>query len=198
MTDIRQCTIEDLPYIYEICYLTGYDKVTLETICEDKYKTGHYYAAPYLYFDIECCFVVTVENIPKGYILGTHDTETYTQWLNTHWLPKVRKYYDLQKFQNRDPFETHLNNCIINDTEIEDRLKDYPAHLHIDLLPELQGKGMGRKLIEVFFNRCREKGAQRVHLGVSKENPGAIAFYNKLGMYVISEDEEGINMGYDL
>jgi len=198
MIEIRQCTIEDLPYVYEICYLTGYPPGTSDEVCTDRYKVGHYYAAPYLYFDIECCFVATVEKIPKGYILGTLNTEEYTKWLNKEWLPKIRNYYDLNKLNVNDHFEAHLNSCIINDTKFEEQLIEYPAHLHIDLLPELQGKGMGRKLMNVFFETCRKKNAVKVHLGVSKENPGAISFYKKMGMNIIFEEEDSYIMGCDL
>ena len=48
-------------------------------------------------------------------------------------------------------------------------LLSYPAHLHIDILPEGQGQGMGRKLIEIFCNKLIEMKVQALHLEVGKE-----------------------------
>ena len=38
-------------------------------------------------------------------------------------------------------------------TSIVAEVADYPAHLHIDLLPELQGQGFGRALIRRLLAR---------------------------------------------
>lgn len=198
MIEIRQCTMADMPYIYEICWKTGYRGQSVEGMLNDKFKIGHYFAAPYLHYDMECCFVATDMGIPKGYILGTSDTVNYTKWLNSQWLPQVRNFYDFSKEASDNPFGKFVDDCLENDTVVDQSLFEYPAHLHIDLLPDLQGKGLGRKLMGVFFNRCLKKGASRVHLGVSKKNPGAVAFYKKMGMFVISEWDTGYTMGYNL
>ncbi len=57
----------------------------------------------------------------------------------------------------------------------------YPAHLHIDLLPELQGQGWGRRLIEILIERLRERGVPGLHLAASTDNAGALAFYPRVG-----------------
>lgn len=198
MIEIRQCTLADLPYIYEICWKTGDNGTPLDSAFSDKFKMGHYYAAPYLHHDLGCCFAATEKGIPKGYILGSADTVNYTKWFNSQWLPSVRKLYDLESQGEYGPRETFLNECIKNDTVLHKSLYEFPAHLHINLLPELQGKGLGRKLMDTFFERCRKKGANRVHLGVSKVNTGALTFYRKMGMYPIYETESAFFLGYDL
>jgi ribosomal protein S18 acetylase RimI-like enzyme len=58
----------------------------------------------------------------------------------------------------------------------------YPAHLHIDLLPETQGQGLGRRLIETLFAELERRGVPGLHLGMDPENVGAAAFYERLGM----------------
>ncbi|MBB6480409.1 GNAT family N-acetyltransferase [Spirochaeta isovalerica] len=194
MIEIRPYELTDLPYLYEICWKTALNGNSVEGVIDDKYKVGHYFAAPYVYFDRDCCFVVTRDNIPAGYIVGTADTVGYTKWLNSEWLPKVRRLYDIPS-ESSEPFQQFINDCIKNDTLVDKSLSEYPGHLHIDLLPELQGKGLGRKLMEMFFNSCRRKGTEGVHLGVSKQNPGAVAFYRKMGMFVISESEGAYMMG---
>jgi hypothetical protein len=58
----------------------------------------------------------------------------------------------------------------------------YPAHLHIDLLPRTQGRGLGRALIGRLTDALRERGVPGLHLGVDPANTGARAFYARLGL----------------
>ena len=60
-------------------------------------------------------------------------------------------------------------------------LAEHPAHLHIDLLPRLQGQGWGRRLLTEVLDGLAQVGAAGVHLGVDEENTGAQAFYERRG-----------------
>lgn len=60
-------------------------------------------------------------------------------------------------------------------------LDKFPAHLHIDLLPEFQGKGFGRQLIETYLNKLREQSVKGVHLIMDGQNFGAEKFYYRVG-----------------
>src|SRR5690625_4827608 len=57
----------------------------------------------------------------------------------------------------------------------------WPAHVHIDLLPVVQGQGMGRATMIALLDLLRAAGAPGVHLGVDPANTGAVAFYERLG-----------------
>lgn len=50
--------------------------------------------------------------------------------------------------------------------------------------PELIGKGVGKSLFSHALNRSRERGFQKLQL---EADPNAIGFYEKMGMYKISE-----------
>ena len=56
-----------------------------------------------------------------------------------------------------------------------------PLDLHIDLRPELQGRGVGRQLIDELLRRLATAGSHGVHLGVDTRNTHAIGFYEHLG-----------------
>ena len=71
-------------------------------------------------------------------------------------------------------------------------LDKYPAHLHIDILPIVQGMGYGRKLIERFFDQLRSLNVQGVHLVVSKSNKKAIGFYKKVDLKILKTHGESI------
>jgi ribosomal protein S18 acetylase RimI-like enzyme len=77
-------------------------------------------------------------------------------------------------------------------------LTEYPAHLHIDILPEGQGKGMGRKLIEIFVDALRRQKVKALHLQVGKSNENAVHFYQRVGFHIIKEYERAIAFGMKL
>ncbi|HHM01794.1 MAG TPA: GNAT family N-acetyltransferase, partial [Caldithrix abyssi] len=81
---------------------------------------------------------------------------------------------------------------------LREELRDYPAHLHIDILPEGQGRGMGRKLMEAFMTTLRKKNIPALHLEVGLSNSGAIAFYRRMGFSTIAEYEKSLALGIKL
>lgn len=61
---------------------------------------------------------------------------------------------------------------------VDDR---WPAHLHIDLLPEARGTGVGRDLMTRWLDALRADGIAGCHLTTWAENDGAIAFFEAVG-----------------
>ncbi len=57
----------------------------------------------------------------------------------------------------------------------------WPAHLHIDLLPEARGKGLGGQLVRMWLGRLAELQVPGCHLGTILENRSAIAFFEAMG-----------------
>jgi ribosomal protein S18 acetylase RimI-like enzyme len=74
-------------------------------------------------------------------------------------------------------------------------LADYPAHLHIDLLPRIQQKGIGRNLMDALFAELARQKVRGLHLGVGSSNTGAVAFYKRTGFSVLEEEEWGFTLG---
>jgi len=197
---VRRAVLSDLPYLYEICLKTGDESRDASALFYDQYLIGHYYAAPYLIYEAGICFVVEYEYRPQGYILAVPDTAAFNRWMEEEWLPPLRTRY-------RRPFppaKSEKENEIIGfihkrhfpiNTAGQALLADYPAHLHIDLLPRIQGKGRGRVLIDTLFNELARKGVSGLHLGVGSANSGAIAFYRKTGFSVLKEHDWGLTMG---
>jgi ribosomal protein S18 acetylase RimI-like enzyme len=75
---------------------------------------------------------------------------------------------------------------------------DYPAHLHVDLLPRAQGSGNGRRLVEHLFSRLRAMGVRGVHLGVDADNERAVGFYRHLGMRPVRRQPGALLLGMPL
>nr|WP_269330409.1 GNAT family N-acetyltransferase [Kineosporia babensis] len=125
-----------------------------------------------------------------GYVLGTADTAGFVQRYTESWVPYLRQRYP-QPHAESDRFLLELG--LNPERMLAEGLAAYPAHLHIDLLPQAQGQGFGRQLIHRFLQTVRAAGAPAVHLGVAESNTGAIAFYQRLGFERLPVD--GIHLG---
>lgn len=196
---IRPATDADVPYLYEICLKTGHTGGDATSFFQNPYMLGSYWAAPYLHFNKELCFIAeNKDGRPAGYIVGTRDTAQYNNWLAQNWLPILQRHYAYLEPKNEK--EKNLLAQIQKQTVGAGVWENigYPAHLHIDLLPELQGQGMGRRLIEAWLEKAKELRVAGVHLGVSAHNTGAIGFYQHLGFSILETKEHSITFGMKL
>lgn len=78
-----------------------------------------------------------------------------------------------------------------------DLVGQYRATMHIDMIPEYQGQGWGRKLIERFAESVRTSGSdygRGIHIGVSGENTEVVPFYEKLQFRVFQGGEKEGNV----
>jgi len=203
--NIRKGMLSDIPYLYDVCLKTGDNGNDASALFFDPYLIGQYYAAPYLFFHYGICFVAEYQYRPQGYILGVPDTVSFEKWMEEQWLPPLRLRYPKPfspEIVRSEKEAWILNNIHERRFPVESKsmdapkwLSDYPAHLHIDILPSLQGKGIGRKLMEKLFTELEKQGAPGLHLGVSSSNPGAVGFYKKFGFTTLEEESWGFTMG---
>ena len=178
---IRPFRPGDEPALSEICLRTADAGSDATGIFEDDAIWGHIWALPYVERHPDLAFVVEDENgTPMGYVVATDDTDGFEEWFRTQWWPR---------FANRWPKPeaevTRQDGTLLyaygRGEKPERYAADFPAHLHIDLLPQAQGQGAGRRLIETLFAALRERGVAGLHLVASAENTGAMAFYTRLG-----------------
>ena len=200
---IRNVHPSDLPYLYNICLKTGANGDDATALFQDLYMVGQYYAAPYVFYEPDICFVAEKEgeHIPLGYVLGASDSHKFYKWMDETWLKEIRLRYT-NGYKPETPQEHYLYNRI-TDTgpyafDSDMYRNEYPAHMHIDILPELQHTGCGRRLVEAFLDALRKKNVPGIHLGVSSDNLNAQGFYKKLGFSVLEGDKYGMVLGMKL
>ncbi len=183
-----------MPELYEICLKTGENGNDASGVIDFPNLLGDFYAAPYAIYEPELCFVLVNNGRPVGYVLAASDTPAFERWMFDEWFPPLREKYPKPAADGTD-HQSHLLRTI-HKTECEpDNEPGYPAHLHIDILPEGQGGGWGLKLMEALWNQLRSMGVPAVHLGVSKANANAVGFYKHIGYHVISEHQWGYTLG---
>ncbi len=200
---IRGGELFDLPALYRICLLTGEVGTDATGRYRDPDLLGHFYAGPYAVADPGLAFVAVDDQGVAGYVLGTADTTGFADWLEAAWWPRLREQY-LPSVWGSDPGDGTLDWRLVRqlhgerDAPDDAVLRDYPAHLHIDLLPRAQGQGAGRRLIETLADELRRRGVPGVHVDVSAANTGAIAFYHRVGFAPVVESAYGVILGMDL
>jgi GNAT superfamily N-acetyltransferase len=199
---IRKAVISDIPYLYEICLKTGDSGKDASALYNDPYVVGQFYAAPYLIYPEGVCFVAEHEYRPQGYIVAAPDTAAFRQWMDQVWLPPLRERYPqpfppemLRSEMEKNIISTFHHNQFPMLLDDMPWFGDYPAHLHIDLLPQLQGKGCGRLLMNKLCEELARQAIPGVHLGVGFKNQGAIAFYQKTGFTTLQETQWGLMLG---
>lgn len=70
------------------------------------------------------------------------------------------------------------------------------TRLHkIYLLPEAQGKGAGKLLIDTIENMAKVNHSEAISLNVNKFNK-ALSFYQKNGFEIVSEEDIELDFGY--
>lgn len=185
MAKIRNYRETDLDALYRICLETGASGKDATPLYRDHKIVGHVYAAPYAKFSPETAFVLEDDEGVGGYIIGPADTHAFELRLEREWWPKFRKTYPDPDPAGHEKWglDERMMYLIHHPQRTPRRLSEpYPAHLHIDLLPRLQGRGFGRTLIESWSECVRGLGACGFHLGVGAANERAIGFYRTIGL----------------
>ena len=149
------------------------------------------FAGPYAALEPDLTFVLDDGGRAVGYVLGTSDTERYVRDFREKWLPTVAGKHPLPGGEPGTP-DAVITELLHNPERfIHPALTEYPAHLHIDLLPGYQGQGYGRALLTTLFAALNKAGAERVHLVMSTANTGARAFYDRMGFHEIAVEDPG-------
>lgn len=157
------------------------------------------FVLPYVHRHPEAAFVVEADDgRVTGYIVSAPDTDAFERWFAAEWWPTYAVRWPAAAAVS-DQERGILDYANARGSSADPwQAAGYPAHLHIDLLPELQGQGSGRRLIATLTARLRELGVPGVHLVASAANAGALAFYPRVGFTPLSADGDDRAFGMPL
>lgn len=187
MTAIRRYRPEDRAAVADVCLRTAAGGADATGLYSDDALMPEVYALPYLEYAPDLAFVVDDRGRVGGYVLGVADTAGFIDWYAREWAPGLRARHPSPGAPTAHrPAYTEAQ--LIADGGDPERMRiaeldAYPAHLHIDLLPEHQGRGWGRRLIDTLRAALAERGVPAVHLGLDPANTAARAFYERLGFH---------------
>jgi ribosomal protein S18 acetylase RimI-like enzyme len=184
---IRQARAEDTDAIFDICLRTADAGRDARALYSNPLLPGYLWAASYRVLEPDFAFVLADADRAVGYVIGAPDSANFDRRLEAEWWPYVTR--QLAGFRPKTPHDEMAMGRI---GQAEDApewlLADYPAHMHINLLPHVQASGWGRRMIDTELAALKARGVAGVHLGVSPTNEPAKGFYRYLGFEDISRD----------
>jgi len=196
---IRPAVPGDLDRLYEICLRTGDAGGDATALHADPQLLGHVWAAPYLVHAPDRALVLVDEgDVAVGYVLGALDSRAFEAALERSWWPPLRDRYPLDHDGRTPADRTAVELIHQPPLAVDEVVAAHPSHLHVDLLPEAQGQGWGRRLVEAELASLAAAGSAGVHLGVSARNERAIGFYRALGFAELGRSRHGLAFGLRL
>ncbi len=193
---IRNYRQADQAAVENITYRTGFsgEDLTGRGLFDDRRLFFLLFIAYYTHYEPEHCFVAADARTEQavGFIVGTENSflqarafqkiipravlhivgVTLRHYPRT--LLVLKRWYRLQA-----EIESHGTDPAL--------FCDFPAHLHINVLPEYQGLGLGSRLIRHYETHLHQDGVKGVHLQTSNHNCKALPFYAKMGYRVVRE-----------
>lgn len=182
MVTIRKYEEKDYENVRFVCLNSeGPDEVP----CEETGRFIHYtFCNYYIEKEPENCFVVDDNGKAVGYIICAENFDRFKKIFDEEYLPLSKQFGD-------GKYEWALNAY-----NAQEKYKnEYPAHLHIDILPEYHRMGLGGKLVETLCEHLAGKGIEGVCLTCGPNNERAKNFYIKRGFTLLYIDKEDACFG---
>ncbi|MGH9030429.1 MAG: GNAT family N-acetyltransferase, partial [Acidimicrobiales bacterium] len=182
---IRPYEARDRQDVRRVCYMTGYMGERVDWLWRDEESFADMFTSYYTDVEPESAFVAELDGVVAGYLLGC--VETFEAW-----SPSMLFFRQLVRRQiafrpgtagmvwrsfgdvvadsvRRRPFPVPVKD------------ERWPAHLHVDLLASVRGKGVGAVLIRRWLERLRDLRSPGCHLETLGENSRAISFFESTG-----------------
>jgi ribosomal protein S18 acetylase RimI-like enzyme len=181
---IRTFRSADLEALYAISLATGHEGGDASHLYRDHKLIGHIYSAPYALLEPGLALVLEDDEGVAGFAVGTPDTGKWQERLETEWWPKLRRQYadpaarpaaEWSADQRRAYAIHHPQGTPRQVVEV------YPAHLHLNLLERIQGRGAGTMLFSEWMARASRQGVGATHVGVNSANARAVRFWSRRG-----------------
>lgn len=192
MPPMREVTIRpygaaDRAAVRHICFVTGFAGSPVDYQWSDEESFADMFSGYYTDREPESAFVAEVDGRVRGYLLGCRDSAK--AWSPV--APAVR--HALRRGLAFRPGTAGFIWRAVADA-VGDRVRHgtrpsdfdfvdprYPAHLHINLLPEIRGRGAGARLVDAWLDVLRAEGAPGCFLQTLYENTNAIRFFESMG-----------------
>ena len=181
----------------DVCLRTGDAGADATRLYRSSDLLADVFALPCAAWHPETTFVIDDGSRVVGYVVCAPDTAAFEQWFRyAWWPPREERHQKAAGESTRDAAIIAYARAV--GTRPVSFRDGYPAHLHIDLLPEAQAQGWGRRLIDALGDHLRATGVRGVQLTAGERNSGAIAFYRRLGFVDLRADDGGVTFGMQL
>jgi len=187
MPTIRGYQPKDKENMRMICMVTG-PKKALEQDGPERVTLLATYCDYYIECEPQNCFVIADDNDEAvGYIICAENYFKYRERFLKDYVTRTKGLPIVQRGECRA--------AVIMPRFF---VKKYPAHLHIDIMPEYQRMGLGTQLMDTLTAHLRAKGIPGVMLGVGSGNEKGISFYKKYGFKTVGRIPFSVVKGLEL
>ena len=184
---MRAYTPADRERVREICFVTGYMGEPADWYWRDRESFADMFSGYYTDREPESASVVEIDGVVSGYLLGCIDSTKAWNPASVAGRHIVRRGIAFRRGTAGTVWRTigdGLGEIALRRHELDHlEFSDprFPAHLHIDLLPQARGIGAGSQLIHRWLDKLRSLGVSGCHLQTMAENESAIAFFTACG-----------------
>lgn len=158
----------------------------------DKRLVGLIYSAPYAALDPDLVVVAADDEGVGGFAVGTVDTAAWEERLEQAWWPSLRRQHAMPDPGTRTSWSADQRRISMIHTPERapaEIVRNFPAHLHLNILPRLQMRGVGTQLFHAWLSLAHARGTSAMHVGINRANTRAIAFWGKMGFRPVTPAE---------
>lgn len=173
--------------VRRICVETSFQATVSESLRRNPDVITALSTDPYMKFRPDLIFVVRsgVSGQTVGYIAGCPDTRLLHAQIAEQILPRLKRRVMMHGLLLRPRtagfFWQYIIDSLVERADLEFDNPTYPAHLHINLLPEARGYGIGSRLIQLMIKRFRERSCSGCFVRTVQENTSAVKFFQAQG-----------------
>lgn len=156
--------------------------------CTDTPEEQLFILATFCDYYIECepqnCFVAAnVNDRAIGYIISASDFDAF-----------AARFFDV--YPKRILPNERLYQAALHAADLEQKYKTcFPAHLHINILPEYQRQGVGTALLDRLTMHLKNLGVPGVMLSAGEQNYNGHSFYRKYGFLELERANGDVAFG---
>jgi len=179
---VRPYCDADREAVRAIAYRAGYMGDTPDWYWRDVASFAEIWTAYYTDREPESAFVAETEGRVVGYLFGCVDSARAPNPAAVLGQQVIRRFLLLRPgtagFLWRSLWDT-----VRQGGSPTGELNDprWPSHLHMNLVGEARGCGVGTRLMRAWLSRLREVKSPGCHLATLAENTTAVAFFGRMG-----------------
>ena len=182
---VRPYRSSDRARVRYICFATGYMGEPVAWQWRDAESFATIFTGYYTDAEPESALVAEIDGEVMGYLLGCVDSRK--AWNPAGVVGRQFTRRGLAFRPGTAPFVWRALGDVIVDAArmrlppapFED--PRWPAHLHVDLLREARGRGVGTRLMRLWLESLRGRDVPGCHLETVAENTAAVAFFEAMG-----------------
>jgi ribosomal protein S18 acetylase RimI-like enzyme len=188
---IRPLRPTDEARLGEIAYLTGFFGASAERYFPDRQLFADLWVRAYFRLPESVGFVAQGDGEVIGYIVGSVDEGAYRQALGRVVVDTVLPGLLTRRYRRPLSALPYLRRSLRYPSPHASET-EFPAHLHLNLLPQSRGLGLGRSLLQTFLGRLQELGIPGVQLSTTDENGAALGLYASAGFSIAASKTTGL------